>query len=564
MKSPAKTSIANRISYIAFAVIIACSIVIGIFSYVLYRNSSISDYADKALALAQMGASAINREEFAALADTMEEDSYSGELKTYLNEAKTEVDAEYFYIVKSDPDNPGEYIYVLEGAKPDDPPEDIADFGEPVLSGELADEAVSVLSTGNAEVTGVYESEGFGNMVSGFAPVKDPGGNTIAVVGVDIAASDVYTVANDFGLKTLLIALGLSIAFGFFFNWYVKKNVGAPINALSEASGKIALGDTDIGISSASQDEIGRLTNSFNDMVESTKHQTDILAAIADGDLTVNVEKRGANDNMSLAMQKMIKSLSNMARDIDSGASEALSASGQIAGASSTLAGGARDQMNAVNELSSDISNVSQNTAKNAGKAKDAARLAENIKSTAKTGSEQMGGLIHAVEEINEAGKSINKIIKVIDDIAFQTNILALNAAVEASRAGEHGKGFAVVAEEVRNLAAKSSEAASSTSALIANSTQKAEMGAGIAKETGASLDKIVTGVAESVGIMAEIAQLSEDQNIDIERIKANVQQVEHIAVANSETAEQSASAAQELNEQINILKKLATYFHTK
>jgi len=175
-----------------------------------------------------------------------------------------------------------------------------------------------------------------------------------------------------------------------------------------------------------------------------------------------------------------------------------------------------------------------------------------------------MDEMIDAVNEINAASQSINKVIKVIDDIAFQTNILALNAAVEAARAGQHGKGFAVVAEEVRNLASKSAEAAKETGIMIQNSMEKAELGSKIANETAAGFNEISEGISESKQLIDQIAQSSKEQAMGISQVNIGIEQVAQVVQQNSATAEQSAASSEEMSGQSALLQELIGQFKLK
>jgi methyl-accepting chemotaxis protein len=236
----------------------------------------------------------------------------------------------------------------------------------------------------------------------------------------------------------------------------------------------------------------------------------------------------------------------------------------QIASGAQALAQGSTQQAASIQQLSSSIAEISQKTKENAEMANRAASLARTIKDSAEKGNIQMGEMMDAVREINQASQSINKVIKVIDDIAFQTNILALNAAVEAARAGQHGKGFAVVAEEVRNLAAKSAEAAKDTGSLIANSMSKAELGSRIANDTASSLSEIVTGINESNQIVTKIASLSDEQSAEINQINKGIEQVAQVIHHNSATAQESAAASAEMSSQSAMLQDLVTQFKSK
>lgn len=220
-------------------------------------------------------------------------------------------------------------------------------------------------------------------------------------------------------------------------------------------------------------------------------------------------------------------------------------ASRQIASGAQALAQGAAEQAAAIQQISASVTETAEKAQDNAGMAEKALCLAATTKEKAENSLHQMGRLTGAISDINNASQSIKKVIKVIDDIAFQTNILALNAAVEAARAGYHGKGFAVVADEVRSLAAKSAVAAKDTGALISNSIEKAEQGTVIADEAAVSLGEIVSGIGESGELVRKIAKASGVQSASITEINQALGQITQAVQQNSATAEESAAASE-------------------
>jgi len=346
--------------------------------------------------------------------------------------------------------------------------------------------------------------------------------------------------------------------------WKITASIMTPIRQVTNAAETISTGDLDVHIEYAVNDEIGRLTASFQKLAEATRNQVAVAEALADGDLTMEVTSRSEKDAMNIALKKMVENLNDMFGQISGSSEQVSSGSKQIADGAQMLAQGATEQAATVEQLSGAISEVANKTRDNTALADKAAALSQSIKQNAEKGSDQMSRMTQAVTEINEASQSISKVIKTIEDIAFQTNILALNAAVEAARAGQHGKGFAVVADEVRNLAAKSADAAKDTGVLIVNAMEKAELGARISNETAASLGEIVSGINESGQIVGRIAKASNEQNAAISEINKGIEQVAQVVQQNSATAEESAAASEEMSSQSELLLGLVLKFKLK
>jgi len=353
----------------------------------------------------------------------------------------------------------------------------------------------------------------------------------------------------------------------------IKRQISAPLEPITAFfnkaghSGDISLSQADVEtIEKYSQrkDEIGQLIGSASAFVSRITEVSESLEKIAGGDLTNELVPQSQNDVLGSSTQKVTENLNNMFGEINFSATQVTAGSKQVADGAQALAQGSTEQAASIEELSSTITEIAEKTKKNTDLADKAAALANSIKDSAEKGSGHMNEMMAAVNEINEASGSISKVIKVIDDIAFQTNILALNAAVEAARAGQHGKGFAVVAEEVRNLAAKSAEAAKDTSGLIENSIEKANLGVRIAGETAESLSEIVSGINESTRLVGEIARSSEDQALSITQVNVGIDQVAQVVQQNSATAEESAAASEEMSAQSSMLQELVTQFKLK
>lgn len=328
------------------------------------------------------------------------------------------------------------------------------------------------------------------------------------------------TTAASVRMTIILIVLGMaiSIALGYFISSSIRK----PISKMVDASKRMANGDLDVTLDIQTKDEIGILADAFRTMA----------------------------DNMNEVLI-----------NISAASDQVASGSRQVSDSSMSLSQGATEQASSIQQLTASIEEISAQTRQNAENANEAKDLAENARGFAVKGNDQMDAMLKSMDEINESSNSISKIIKVIDEIAFQTNILALNAAVEAARAGQHGKGFAVVAEEVRNLAARSANAAKETTAMIEGSIQKVAGGTKIANETAVALEEIVKGIEKASNLVAEIAVASNEQALGVEQINQGIGQIADVVQTTSATSEETAAASEELSSQAEMLQEQVSRF---
>ncbi|MBL7992730.1 MAG: hypothetical protein JNN25_14945 [Candidatus Kapabacteria bacterium] len=280
---------------------------------------------------------------------------------------------------------------------------------------------------------------------------------------------------------------------------------------------------------------------------------------------TFNVTMQGAYKGDSLALKnalnQTIDSVSQTLAQVIAVVEQVSLGAQQVATASNDLAQGAQHQAAALEEISSSMTEIGAQTKLNAKGSEQANMLVQESQRTAELGTTEMERLTQAMNAISDGSRSISKIIKVIDEIAFQTNLLALNAAVEAARAGRHGLGFAVVAEEVRNLAARSAEAAKETADLIEGSIEKVQNGNALVGKTGEVLHRIAensTVVAQNV---AEIASASKEQSTAIDQISIGLNQIDSVTQQNTANTESSATAAEELSAQARELRALIARF---
>lgn len=385
-------------------------------------------------------------------------------------------------------------------------------------------------------------------------------------------SADLSKFANNASLVSIavvVVSFIVSIALGVF----VAKGISRPITACAERLEKLATGDLKTPVPViTNQDETGILANATKTIVDGLTMVVNdlvyILESMADGNFNVRTKAEqfyvGDFTALLITAREINIKLSDTLAQINQAAEQVSSGAEQVSIGAQALSQGATEQASSVEELAATIGDISGQVKDNASSAKEASSIVDNTGNELTQSNEKMQHLIAAMDEISKSSQEIGKVIKTIEDIAFQTNILALNAAVEAARAGTAGKGFAVVADEVRSLASKSSEAAKGTTALIENSIRAVENGTNLADETAKSLLSVVEGAAQVATTVNQIAVSSDSQATSIMQVTMGVDQISSVVQTNSATAEESAAASEELSGQAQILKDLVGRFELR
>ena len=431
--------------------------------------------------------------------------------------------------------------------------------------------AYSEITKGNSYI-GENEILGVQYMTK-YIPMYNSDNQEIGLYFVGVPMSVVNTI-YDSSVSSTIRTLAIIIVFVLFaasvVTFVLSGRIVNPIKKVTGAAQRIADGNFDVSLNVSSKDEVGQLAAAFNLTIEKLINYqgyideiSETLQSLSYGNLkvTLNREYSGQFKKLKDNMLNLISNLNGTMIQINQSMVQVENDSAQVSNGAQSLAQGATEQASAIEELSASIADVSQQIKLNADNAKSALDKSVYAGEELGNSADQMKDMINAMQKITTKSSEISKIIKIIEDIAFQTNILALNAAVEAARAGAAGKGFAVVADEVRNLAAKSAEAAKNTTGLIEDTIHAVEEGSVIADRTSDSLTKTNTVTNEAVVLIEMIARASEDQAMSIAQINQGIEQISSVVQTNAATSEESAAASVELTEQANILKSLIKKF---
>lgn len=393
---------------------------------------------------------------------------------------------------------------------------------------------------------------------------------------MDSKMNDGAALSSELSLKatigaavSIILILG-ALFISFAISRYLRKSIAKPVAECAVRLTAMAEGDLHAPVPEYNKNnEIGDCVTATRVIVETLttviSDTSDLLTGMSQGDFTVTSKSResykGDLEPMLESIRTICFKLNDTLLKINDASDQVDSGSDQVSSGAQALSQGATEQASSVEELAATVNDISQHVTGNAQNAAQVQQLVDSVGNEINESNRQMENMMAAMNQIEDASNEIGKILKTIEDIAFQTNILALNAAVEAARAGAAGKGFAVVADEVRNLAAKSDEAAKSTTALIENAVAAVNNGTQIATDTAQSMASVVTQSSDVVEKINAISTASQEQAEAIAQVTQGIDQISSVVQTNSATAQESAAASEELAGQASLLKGLVAAF---
>ena len=441
---------------------------------------------------------------------------------------------------------------------------------------EMLDKSVDEMDISEAALTAVKsgESSGISYEFEGtdVYGVTQPVGDTGWMVLTGLPDEEHGKIVKGLNTRAGIIIVAGALAIALII-YLIAKSIINPMKRLAEGVERIADGELDVSIDVRTNDEVGliadgvrKTTDRLSQYVAYIEEITLILDDVASGnlDFALTQDYSGEFAKIKDALINISESLSSTLSQIGTAADQVAGGSDQVAAGAQSLSQGSTEQASSVEDLSSSLSEITERISENSRNAEAASRLSMETGKAVNESNQKMNEIVEAMEVITQKSDEIGKIIKTIDDIAFQTNILALNAAIEAARAGAAGKGFAVVADEVRNLAQKSALAARETTELIEGSMEAISAGRSVISQTASALELVVEKT-ESVGReITRIADASSLQAQEAEKITSGVEQISSVVLSTSATAEESAAASEELAAQAQTLKELVGTFRIK
>ncbi len=553
-KSGKKSSVLTKIWLGAAVIGIIASVAVGVVSYIVVKNYMMEEIRSKTVTTAAVAASKIDADAFETIREETGKDETFYSVHKNLSDFLEDETISYIYTLRLN----GNSMEFVVDADPDEPGE----LGEQY---DVEPEVIEAYKAGKAMALDEPYTDDWGELYSGYAPIKNSLGKTVGMVVTDCSTS---TVNEKLGSLTRVILLTAALCLvAAMAGGYILAKEFKALTVIAIDSQEVAKGNLNISFNYTKNDEIGDVCRAIeNNNLVVKNYINDIekrLEAISHGDFSEKseVDYIGDYTSIKVSLDKISHSLNTIFNGIEKASAAVFSGAEGVSAESGQLSESVSGQNTLIGEIVSGMKLLSDKIDHNVSRTDSAKSTAHLAAGAVAEGSGKMKQLLDAMEEITDASVKIQNIIGTIEDIAFQTNILAINASVEAARAGAAGKGFAVVADEVRNLAGKSAEASDETAALIERSVAAAKRGMEIAEGTSASLDEIVSCTEKIDKLIVEINSESHEQRSCVDDVNGRIGSVSRLVNSSAANAEECAASSQELNGQASELKNMIDEF---